>query len=166
MIARGEFREDLYYRLQVVEVELPPLRERKADIPLLASHFLATANARHGTQVTGFQPEVLAGLARHRWPGNIRELANVVERMVIFKRKGELVESDLPANLGQAQEDAEPGEGRPSLPPEGIDLKKTLAEFESSLIDQALERTGGNRNAAAQLLGLNRTTLVEKLRRK
>jgi len=166
MVADGTFREDLFYRLQVVEMILPPLRERKEDLPLLASHFVAAANARHGATVRDLAPEVLAAFAQHRWPGNIRELANVVERMVIFRRTGELTVGDLPPGFGSTPPADAPQSGFVELPADGLDLRKTLAEFEGSLIEQALLRTGGNRNAAAQLLGLNRTTLVEKLRRK
>jgi two-component system, NtrC family, response regulator AtoC len=169
MVAEGTFREDLFYRLQVVELELPALRERPGDIALLASEFVSAANARHGTTVRNISPEVLALFASHRWPGNIRELANVVERMVIFRRTGDLTPGDLPPKFGAASA-AQTGKMRAlrdvELPAEGLDLRRTVAEFEGSLIDQALSRTGGNRNAAAQLLGLNRTTLVEKLRRK
>jgi DNA-binding NtrC family response regulator len=168
MVKHGTFREDLYYRLNVIDVKLPPLRERPGDIPLLVEHFIASANERHGTHVEGAEPALLEALARYAWPGNIRELGNVVERMVIFQKRGCLEVGAL------TLETAKPGgavaastEGRtPVLPPEGIDLRATVAELEDSLIEQALARTSGNRNAASQLLGLNRTTLVEKLKRR
>ena len=175
MVKAGTFREDLYYRLNVVDVKLPPLRERAGDIPLLTEHFIAVANARHGTQVMGAKPEVIEALQRHGWPGNVRELGNVIERMVIFQKRGQLEATGLPAaitNPSAAAATAAAAAPAPSTPPsgtqlpaEGVDLRAVIARLEESLIDQALERTGGNRNAAAQLLGLNRTTLVEKLKR-
>jgi DNA-binding NtrC family response regulator len=175
MVQRGAFREDLYYRLNVVDVKLPPLRDRPADIPLLVEHFIGVANARHGTHVDGVEPALVEALQRQRWPGNVRELGNVVERMVIFQKRGKLTPEALPPSIGGAasgEARAEPvgrptpARGSSTLPPEGLDLRATMAQLEDSLIEQALVRTGGNRNAAAQLLGLNRTTLVEKLRRR
>jgi two-component system, NtrC family, response regulator AtoC len=170
MVADGSFREDLYYRLNVIDLHLPPLRERRGDIVALAQHFLEAANARHGRNVSGMSPELLAALQRHGWPGNIRELANVVERMVILKRGGRLELSDLPPQLAAESARSPMPAARAAsqgseLPESGIDLRQAVAEYEESLIEQALSRTGGNRNAAAQLLGLNRTTLVEKLKR-
>ena len=172
LVKAGSFREDLYYRLNVVDVKLPALRERVGDIPLLAEHFIAVSNARHGTNVGGAQPEVLDELARHSWAGNVRELGNVIERMVIFQKRGQLELSGLPPSIthpfsATAATPTEMGtsSGGSQLPAAGVDLRAVVAQLEESLIDQALERTGGNRNAAAQLLGLNRTTLVEKLKR-
>jgi DNA-binding NtrC family response regulator len=164
MVQEGTFRQDLYYRLNVIEVRLPALRERSGDIPLLVEHFVAVANERHGTHVEGAEPALLEAMARHRWPGNVRELSNVVERMVLFQKRGLLLASALPASVARAEPvDAA---GAPSLPAGGIDLRAALTQYEDSLIDQALKHTGGNRNAAAQFLGLNRTTLVEKLNRR
>jgi DNA-binding NtrC family response regulator len=185
LVKAGTFREDLYYRLNVVDVKLPPLRDRAGDIPLLSEHFLAVANTRHQTSVTGVDPALMEKLQRYRWPGNVRELGNVIERMVIFQKRGTLDGVGLPAVIATytgdeavaetvmggaavdagGESDAAGGGGAPALPPEGIDLRATVAQLEESLIEQALSRTGGNRNAAAQLLGLNRTTLVEKLKR-
>jgi DNA-binding NtrC family response regulator len=165
MVKEGTFREDLFYRLNVIEVKLPPLRERPGDIALLAEHFIAVANARHGTEVEGLDPEVLEALGKYRWPGNVGELGNVIERMVIFTRRGALSIAQLPETVRQPGSTATETATAPGLPPEGVDLRAKVAALEESLIEQALARTGGNRNAAAQLLGLNRTTLVEKLRR-
>jgi two-component system response regulator AtoC len=175
MVKAGTFREDLYYRLNLIDVKLPALRERPGDIPLLVEHFVAVSNTRHGTNVDGVEPLLIEALAKHRWPGNVRELGNVVERMVIFQKRGRLQLDALPPAVVKAQEDASgalpaaaagAGEKPTSLPPEGLDLRATVAQIEDTLIEQALARTGGNRNAAAQLLGLNRTTLVEKLKRR
>jgi transcriptional regulator with PAS, ATPase and Fis domain len=170
MVKQGTFREDLFYRLNVIDVKLPPLRERPGDIPLLVERFILTANERHGTNVEGAEAPLLEALARRRWPGNVRELSNVVERMVIFQKRGVLQLDALPgasepAPAAGPQTPVVDG-GAPLLPPDGIDLRQTVAHFEDSLIAQALARTSGNRNAAAQLLGLNRTTLVEKLKRR
>jgi DNA-binding NtrC family response regulator len=175
MVKAGTFREDFYYRLNVVDVKLPALRERVGDIPLLTEHFIAVSNSRHGTQVVGARPEVLEALAHHSWPGNVRELGNVIERMVIFQKRGQLEVSGLPLTITNPAAAAATAvaasaagttpAGGSQLPAEGVDLRAVVAQLEESLIDQALERTGGNRNAAAQLLGLNRTTLVEKLKR-
>ncbi len=164
MVSAGQFREDLYYRLNVIDIHLPPLRERKADIPLLVEHFMQTANERHNRAITGLQPAVLQAFDAFPWPGNIRQLANVIEKMVVLKRSGELELSDVPLEITA---NSPPPKSQPTeLPADGLDLRQAVAEYEDSLIGQALDRTGGNRNAAAQLLGLNRTTLVEKLRRR
>jgi two-component system, NtrC family, response regulator AtoC len=175
MVKAGTFREDLYYRLNLIDVKLPALRERPGDIPLLVEHFVAVSNTRHGTNVDGVENALLDALARHRWPGNVRELGNVVERMVIFQKRGRLQLDALPPAVLKAQGEtsaatpasaAPAGEKPTELPPEGLDLRAKVAQIEDTLIEQALARTGGNRNAAAQLLGLNRTTLVEKLKRR
>jgi DNA-binding NtrC family response regulator len=163
MVSQGTFREDLFYRINVFEVSLPPLRERKGDIAVLVSHFIKACNARHGRSVAGASQGAIDALSAYGWPGNIRELGNVVERMVVLKRAGELEAIDVPA-LGESR--AADLLSHPELPALGLDLRQTIASLEDSLIEQALSRTGGNRNAAAQLLGLNRTTLVEKLKRK
>jgi len=165
-IEEGHFRQDLYYRLNVIELQLPALRDRREDIPSLVENLIEAANARHGRSVTGAGDEVLAAFAAAPWPGNIRQLGNVVERMVVLKRTGRLEARDLPPGFGEADGAHAQHEPARDLPAEGIDLRQAVAELEHTLIEQALARTGGNRNAAAQLLGLNRTTLVEKLRRK
>jgi DNA-binding NtrC family response regulator len=164
MVGEGAFRQDLYYRLNVIEMHLPPLRERKGDIPLLVEHFLQAANARHSRQVRGVTAGVLQLFEGYAWPGNIRQLANVIERMVVLRRSGDLDVGDLPPEI--AAPPTARSQASAALPQGGIDLRQAVAELEDSLIAQALARTGGNRNAAAQLLGLNRTTLVEKLKRR
>jgi DNA-binding NtrC family response regulator len=161
MVSEGTFREDLYYRLNVVPLHLPPLRHRTVDIPDLVKRFVAEANATHGRAVTGLSDEAMQVLMSHPWPGNVRELSNVVERAVLLKGRGTLLPTDLPALRLPA-----PTPSSVPLPSSGIDLGEALQKLEGGLIEQALERVGGNRTLAANLLGINRTTLVEKLKRR
>jgi len=167
-VAAGRFRADLFWRLNVIPIEMPPLRERTTDILRLAEFFLARSNERNRRQVTGFDPEVLNALKNYRWPGNIRELENAIERMVIVKGSGTLMTSDLPAPIRSPRlmTPPRPITPVPELPENGTDLRSMLEAVEDRMISEALERTHGNKNRAAELLGLNRTTLVEKLRRK
>ncbi len=176
-VKAGRFREDLYYRLNVVPLHLPPLRERSEDVPALARHFFEALTADLGRpELEGFADETMALLVAYSWPGNVRELSNVVERVVLLSA-GPLVEPrDLPDSLrsrasGPSDDPASDGstsDGRieASLPEVGIDLKAAIDAYESAMVRQALERSGGNKKRAAELLGLNRTTLVEMLKRK
>jgi DNA-binding NtrC family response regulator len=164
MIAEGTFREDLFYRLDVVPIVIPPLRERRQDIPALAEHFRAEVNAREGRAVPGFALDVIHRLSAYDWPGNVRELENLVERLVVVAATRMVGLEDLPAHLRMSVVDLE--RATLDLPETGVDLRIFLTQLEERLISQALERTGGNKNRAAELLGLNRTTLVEKLRRR
>jgi DNA-binding NtrC family response regulator len=167
-VAAGRFRADLFWRLNVIPIEVPPLRHRPSDIPLLCEHFVRRFNEKNRRSVVGVQPDTMVALKRYGWPGNIRELENLIERLVILKGTGNIGLSDLPANMRQT------GSSRtgpsltpiPDLPTDGTDLRTMLEAVEDRMIAEALERTGGNKNRAAELLGLNRTTLVEKLRRK
>jgi DNA-binding NtrC family response regulator len=167
-VAANRFRADLFWRLNVIPIELPPLRQRRSDLPLLTEHFIRRANEHHRRQVTGVEDDALAVLMRHSWPGNIRELENLIERLVIMKGSGTLAPADLPASLrSPPRETASPiPSAVPELPEDGTDLRAILEAVEDRMIAEALQRTGGNKNRAAELLGLNRTTLVEKLRRK
>lgn len=165
-VAAGKFRADLFWRLNVIPVELPALRQRASDIPLLVEHFIRRANEHHRRQVSGADADTLVLLRRHGWPGNIRELENLIERMVIMKGTGTLVPSDLPPNFRDLRDTPPALTAIPELPADGTDLRAILEAVEDRMIAEALERTGGNKNRAAELLGLNRTTLVEKLRRK
>jgi transcriptional regulator with GAF, ATPase, and Fis domain len=169
-VEKGAFRGDLFYRLNVVPLVLPPLRDRSGDVPRLAGHFLARHNAGKEKPLR-FSPGAIEALERHSWPGNVRELENLIERLAVLKGEGEIEVADLPGPIRNAR----PGTGvarAPSgdipgaLPPEGVDLYKVLADIEDRLIREALERSGGNKNQAAKILGLNRTTLVEKLKKK
>ncbi|MCG5051875.1 MAG: sigma-54 dependent transcriptional regulator [Myxococcales bacterium] len=164
MVRDDEFREDLFYRLDVIPIELPPLRDRPEDIPLLVEHFRIEMNARHGRSVPGFTADALDRLRSYDWPGNVRQLANVVERLIIVAGDRAVALDDLPPNLRTSVLDL--ANTPLDLPPSGVDLRLLLSQLEDRLIGQALKRTGGNKNRAAELLGLNRTTLVEKLRRR
>ena len=161
MVAEGTFREDLYYRLNVIPLDLPPLRERRDDIPILVTHFLnkfAPDLVIHVTQ------GAMRTLMAYHWPGNVRQLENAVERAIALGGGREEIDiADLPPEV-QTEQQSEPA---PSvdLPEEGLDLPAHLAAVERDLLRRALDRTGGNRNKAADLLRIKRTTLVEKLRR-
>ena len=161
MVAEGQFREDLYYRLNVIPIHLPPLRERRDDIPLLAKHFLekfAPGSPVHLSQ------SATRALMAYAWPGNVRQLENAVERAVALSaERPEIDVSDLPPELQET-----PPAGAPpfvDFPEQGLDLPHYLAAIERDLIQRALDRTQGNRNKAADLLRIKRTTLVEKLKR-
>jgi len=164
MVQDGTFREDLFYRLDVIPIEIPPLRERRQDIPALAEHFRNEVNAREGRSVRGFALDVMQRLCSYDWPGNVRELENLIERLVVVAAGRMVMIEDLPPALRTNVIDLE--SGTLELPATGVDLRTLLAQLEEKLIGQALERTGGNKNRAAELLGMNRTTLVEKLRRR
>jgi DNA-binding NtrC family response regulator len=165
-VAAGRFRADLYWRLNVIPVEMPSLRTRGSDIIPLVEHFVSRANERHKRQVVGFDQAELGAMRTYSWPGNIRELENVVERLVIVKGSGILSLADLPATIRSPRDVTPLSTPMPELPKDGTDLRAMLEAVEERMIGEALERTGGNKNRAAELLGLNRTTLVEKLRRK
>ncbi len=163
-VQAGTFREDLYYRLNVIHLNVPALRERPEDVPLLVQHFLKKAKERVGrTNINGVSRAAAQILADYQWPGNVRELENTVERAVLLCQ-GELIEpKDLPQRLcGLGVEKRM----SPRLPDLGLDLRNAVESFENQLIRQALERTKWNKKQAASLLGLNRTTLVEMLKRK
>jgi len=163
-VTEKRIREDLYYRLNVIPVFTPPLRDRSEDIPRLIDHFLERFNQENSKNVTGMTEECLSALSRCAWPGNVRELENLMERLVILKSEGQITSRDLPDKYfeGKACDTL----SKPILPEEGMDLNEMISGMEEVLIRQALQRTGGNRNKAARLLGLKRTTLVEKLKRK
>ena len=166
-VKKQEIREDLFYRLNVIPIFLHPLRARKVDIPLLVKHFLAKFCHKHGKQEIGIRKDAMEFFINYSWPGNVRELENLIERLVILKETQEIVSMDLPSFiLQQPLEEPTSGVPRVILPKEGIDFKSVIDEFENQLIVQALERTQWNRKQAASLLHLNRTTLVEKIKKK
>ena len=159
----GRFREDLYYRLNVIHLQVPPLRERADDIPLLATYFLKRACDKTGREVQGVTRAVAELLVSYPWPGNVRELENSIERAVLLCPSDVIEPRDLPSRVcGLGQERRVSAR----LPDTGLDLRAAVETFENQLIRQALERTSWNKKQAAQLLGLNRTTLVEMLKRK
>jgi sigma-54 specific flagellar transcriptional regulator A len=167
-VRAGRFREDLYYRLNVIPVHIPPLRERRDDIAALVMHFFQRMREDLGREdLDGFSVEAMTLLETYSWPGNIRELQNVVERAVLLAIGPEVSAQDLPVTVRARDVRNGSASGLPAeLPAMGLDLKAVVDEYESNLIRQALARTGGNKNRAAQLLGLNRTTLVEMVKRK
>lgn len=164
-VSEGRFREDLYYRLNVIPIHIPALRERKTDIPLLLNHFLSIFNKNKSKMISGFSQEALACLNNYSWPGNIRELENLMERLSILKGSGEVQLTDLPAKYKSAAA-CFAETGIIDLPESGLDFNSTVDQFENALILKALEKTGWNKNQAAMLLRLNRTTLVEKMKKK
>jgi len=164
-IAEKRFRSDLFYRLNVIPVEAPPLRDRREDIPLLAQHFLEKTRASKGKPVTSFSREAMQLLVEHRWPGNVRELENLVERLVVLSSSSQIEAGDLPAGL-QAPIPTTQTVPAPTVPSTGLSFRDVVDDFETDLILQALEHTHWNKNQAARLLGLNRTTLIEKIKKK
>jgi transcriptional regulator with PAS, ATPase and Fis domain len=199
-VQSGKFREDLFYRLNVLPVHMPPLRERGEDVLALLSHFIEKANIDHGMDdPCRFSADALRTLLKYNWPGNVRQLQNVVERLVVLSGGGYIAAPQLPREIlesGQIQVSTPELElssrpltsavanplfetfpstslslitssaGTVELPAEGVDLTQIMEMIENSLIIQALERTGNNKNQAAKLLGLNRTTLVERLKKR
>jgi len=153
MVADGDFREDLYYRLYVVAITLPPLRERIGDIPILLKHFMDEFNAENGRDIDGFTPEALDLLAAYGWPGNVRELRNVVEQVVVLSRGKRIGARELPAHIRETDS----GDVSVSIG------SGTLEDVEKQAIAQALKASGGNRTRAAEQLGISRRTLHRKI---
>jgi two-component system response regulator HydG len=162
-IRNGSFRQDLYFRLNVVQVKIPPLRERKSDIVLLVNAFLEKY-AELSQRPRTISEEAMRRLMAYDWPGNVRELENLLERLVILSEDGHITVQQLPAQIRSLI--SEKKIPRPALGEHGLDLNTAVEEFENRLIEEALRRTKGNKQAAARLLGLKRTTLVAKLRRR
>ena len=159
LVKEGKFREDLYYRLNVVPINIPPLRERKQDVPLLYSHFLERSNSINNANVEGFTEEAMEVLMEYDYPGNVRELQNLVERLVVLKKSGYINIEDLPEKFyGPRKHEVQQ-----------LDLRKgydtLVSEFEQTLILKALDETNGVKSKAAQILSMNRTTLIEKMKR-
>jgi len=161
-VRAGRFREDLFYRLDVVSVRLPPLRERREDVPLLAMAFLRRLAEKNGKHVTAFTPAALGALETYAWPGNVRELLHAVERAVILCRGDTIDVTDLPESIR-----AQPGE---RLPPGGapalvVPLGTTMDDIERLVIRETLRQTKGDKNLAAQILGIAARTIYRKLDR-
>jgi two-component system response regulator PilR (NtrC family) len=163
-VEKGTFRQDLFYRLNVIQLRLPPLRDRREDIPLLADHFIRKFSAEHGRPVTGTDPDAMSALMGYHFPGNVRELENLMERAVTLAA-GERVSSDaLPTLKGVSAANSTletPALG--SFPQQGVDLERVVEDFERGIIIKALERTNGNRTEAARLLGVTFRSLRYRL---
>ena len=185
LIENGKFRKDLFYRLNVIPIFVPPLRERKSDIPLLANHYLQFFNESKKKSINGINNEAMEILINYSWPGNIRELVNFIERMVVLNSGNTITPRDLPDKIlgGVSTISPPPAQPEPNetpaeafrqsisrsffvgLPENGMNLKQAVESFEREIILEALEKTNWVKNKAAVLLSLNRTTLVEKLKK-
>jgi transcriptional regulator with PAS, ATPase and Fis domain len=162
-VAEGNFRQDLYYRLNVIMLHVPELKRRTSDIPELVDHFMASARQKTGRMITQISRAAMQLLMDHSWPGNVRELENTIERAMLLCPGDRIEPTDLPVRVRGL---GTPGRNSPKLPDAGIDLRAAVESYENDLIRQALDRTGWNKNRAANLLKLNRTTLVEMMKRK
>lgn len=168
-VSEGRFREDLFYRLSVIPIELPPLREREGDLELLVTQFIEKYNDLYAAEIDGVDGSFLARLAEYPWPGNVRELENLVNRLVVMKREGTLSDNDLPnkfkavdptfASPARRAKGPDPGLGQP------IELQSAVRDFERDLIDRAVAWAGGNKSKAARVLRVSRTTLVAKIQK-
>jgi DNA-binding NtrC family response regulator len=166
-VQQKRFREDLYYRLNVIPVTIPPLRERRSDIPQLVNHFLKRMMRGRRASAASCSPEALSCLMDYHWPGNIRELENIIERLVVLSRSGTIEVADLPERLQRRPVSADPAEAQ-FIPfsDQGVNLSREVEQLENRLIIGALRQANGITSKAAQLLHVNRTTLVEKMKRK
>ena len=163
-VQKGTFREDLYYRLNVMQIRIPPLRERREDIPVLARYYLEHFNRKFNKHVRDVAPAFLEEMERYSWKGNVRELRNVMERCVLFSQ-GELLTGEETGLEFKREDGAAAGPSYPmkDLTQSPIDLKREVEAFERAYIDRALELSGGNSSRAAQLLGCTRFTLKRRL---
>jgi DNA-binding NtrC family response regulator len=167
LVAEGKFRQDLFYRINVVTIQLPPLRQRAGDIPLLAEHFMRRFAHELGRKVIGFSESALQRLVQYPWPGNVRELENAVERAVVLCRKPKIEVDDLPETLSSSRPMLGAAASRRTfeLPDSPLPLEKALELPEKRIIHAALERNNWNRQATASELDINRTTLYKKMRK-
>jgi transcriptional regulator with GAF, ATPase, and Fis domain len=161
LVEEDKFREDLYYRLKVIPIEIPPLRDRPSDIPLLIHHFLDILSKVK--KIRGISKKALKALSNYDWPGNVRELENIIERMVILSEDDYLDVEDLPEKV--AQKEKMDQTIQILIPDEGFSLSNAINEYERQLIINALEKADWVKNRAAKLLNMNRTTLVEKIKK-
>jgi len=164
-VAEKKFREDLFYRINVIPIYLPPLRERLDDIPILINHFIRTFNKLKKKSIKGLTHEAMNCVMNYNWPGNVRELENLIEMFVVMKGIGYIDFEDLPDKIRQTTRKTDQIAGGIEVPDEGLDLNKIISQFERDLLQKALRKSGGVKNRAAKLLNLNRTTFVEKLKR-
>ena len=165
-VSEGKFRKDLFYRLNVLPLELPPLREREGDIGLLIRHFLNLHGRRKCKQALEVDPAAMVVLENYRWPGNVREVENLIERLVVLSENGTIRTDDLPDYVINNSMPQHQSSTRVTLPENGVDLDGVLERIENGFIEQALQRSRGNKTIAAELLKLNRTTFIERLRKK
>jgi DNA-binding NtrC family response regulator len=174
LVAAGQFREDLYYRLSVIPMNLPPLRERRGDVAMLLDKFVHIFNRNRVTPLLGFTPEAKEALLNYPWPGNVRELENLVQRLVVLCAGTVVGPGDLPPKYtaGPSRSSSPATAGDTSWPPtidfgdEGVDFDGLIRDLETGLILQALDLSGGNKKEAARLLNINRTTLLQKIKKK
>jgi DNA-binding NtrC family response regulator len=163
LVQENKFREDLYYRLRVIPIEIPPLRERRSDIPLLIHHFLEMNAKPKGKKIKSMSKDVVNAFMDYDWPGNVRELENIIERMVILSEEDEITVQDIPDKIIQKHTSEEIGPTM--IPDDGFSLNNAINEYERLLIIRALEKADWVKNRAAKLLNMNRTTLVEKIKK-
>jgi len=161
----GMFREDLYYRLNVIPVHLPPLRERIDDIPLLAAHFLKRFNEKTGRKIKGLTSRAMDRMAAHQWPGNVRELENVIERAATLTDGDYIDMESLPPQMRPHDDGGVSSDFTQWMPESGIDMAREMDKLEAALIRKAVDKAGGVKSRAAELLGIKRTTLIEKMKR-
>jgi DNA-binding NtrC family response regulator len=163
---KGSFRDDLYYRLNVIPIHIPPLKERPEDIPLLIQHFLLKFCSGKRTRIEGIEKDAIKCLVAYDWPGNVRELENIIERMVILANGPMITVRDIPSSiLESAGQLPVADSSMATLPEDGLSLSSAVGLLEKTLILQALDRTGWVKNQAAKLLKMNRTTLIEKMKK-
>ncbi|MBW2266828.1 MAG: sigma-54-dependent Fis family transcriptional regulator, partial [Deltaproteobacteria bacterium] len=163
-VNRGKFRQDLYYRLNVIPMKVPPLRMRKSDIPLLVDFFIKRFDKQKGKRIVGFTQEAVNALLDYTWPGNVRELENLVERLVILSDDEKIGLEDIPGSIKGKTSKVESIEVK--IPMDGIVFEQAVEEYEKKLILQALSETNWVKTKAARLLNINRTTLIEKMKKK
>ena len=167
MVLENSFREDLYYRLNVIPIKIPALKDRREDIPLLIGYFVKRFVSADSSNAISFSHEAIDMLIQYDWPGNVRELENIIERLVILRGGNEIIPEDLPAKVFRHNPlKSDQYKQIFELPEDGVDLKRVLSDIEDSLIMQAINQTKGNKNQASKLLNLNRTTLIEKMKKK
>jgi two-component system response regulator AtoC len=164
-VRKGRFREDLYYRLNVIPILLPPLRERREDVALLARHFLQKLCREMDRPLMSIAPAAMRALESYDWPGNVREMENVIERTVALTEHDSIERRDLPPHIGGDPDDAEPDLFAPRVTAEGVNMVQLIEKIEGRMIGEAMGLAGGVKARAAALLGINRTTLVEKIKR-
>lgn len=165
MVQEGKFRQDLFYRLNVIPLQIPPLRDRLDDMPLLIDYFAKKSCRENNVSSPLFDADTIKILSSYKWPGNVRELQNTIERLVVLKPGQKVTVTDLPQKFTSADQ-TQFFKPTFAIPDTGISLKNVVEEFENTLICKALDKTGWNKNQAASLLKLNRTTLVEKIKKK